>query len=223
MAVNTGIYDPSYQAGQTLAYKPYFKYLKEQEGIKEGKASSRKVGMASATLYGKYNKALMEREYLNKMTPGTAASPGVTAKSGKAAYKYVSPSDQSMGQKISTSLAPGDKSFGLTEAGKEAGMAAPKGKDIKGLFSKQSVGDQTRAMGLSKSMGSLMGAYQVGSGASTVFDPKASTTRKIAGAVNVGLGANALLATIGATQAWNPVGWGALAVGAGATLADMFG
>ena len=62
----------------------------------------------------------------------------------------------------------------------------------------------------------------MGTGLSTVFDPKSSDTRKVAGGVSAVLGANALLA-LGGANAWNPVGWGALAVGAGATLADYFG
>jgi len=68
--------------------------------------------------------------------------------------------------------------------------------------------------------GKAIASLQVGAGLYGLTDPKGTTAQKVGAGVSTALGANTLLA-YGGANLWNPTGWGALAAGVGATLAQV--
>ena len=67
--------------------------------------------------------------------------------------------------------------------------------------------------------GKAIAGLQVGAGLYGLADPKGTTAQKVGAGVSTALGINTLLAYSSANL-WNPTGWGALAAGVGATLAQ---
>ena len=222
------IYDETGRVGQIKAYKQYFQDMQKVEEEGKGAAASRKMGFAAS-------KGL--KEFTDFMSP-TKLTEG-----GTSIFKPQVPKGNIF-QKVGQKLAGHDLSTAvLTPEAKTAGYELAEGRyNVLGKTKKPTVltkydptkidaggkftgpGEEVSKQfgGAGTKLGSILGAYLMGTGLSTVFDPKSSDTRKVAGGVSAVLGANALLA-LGGANAWNPVGCGALAVGAGATLADYFG
>lgn len=212
-------YDTSGQVGMALADREYFNKMKDLESEEKGKKSSRKFGMASTKGLQMYSKSMGP----SKLTVG-----------GESIFKSSPPSGnwlERVGQKLT---GPDLRTVELTKEAGEAGYSLGTGKyNVLGKIKEAKTlekGGETVAKqfgkpgvgGLSTKVGGLLGAYQLGTGLTTAFDPHASVKRKVGGVTSAALGANALLA-LGGANVWNPVGWGALAVGAGAAALDYFG
>ena len=225
-------YDPSGQIGAVKAKRKYFQDMEAIQAEKKGKASGRKLGMAGS-------KAV--KEFTEFMSPSEFKVPSIGKDGTTSLFKPTAPSGN-LFDRIGTRLAGTDLSKAkLTKDAIASGYSIDKstykplfGKptaryDLKKMTSFTDKGSlakpthetvSTQYGGAGTKVGGLLGAYQLGTGLSTVFDPYASGTRKVAGGVNAALGANALLA-LGGANLWNPVGWGAGIVGLGATAADM--
>ena len=208
------IYDTTGQVGITKAYKQYFKELEDLESAREGKKSSRKLGIASAKGVKEFSEFM---------------SPSKLMVDSKSIFKSPAPTGNIFERIGQRALGPDLTKVELTEKAVEEGYKIGEGSyNVLGktksptVLSKGGEEVSTQFGGAGTKVGGLLGAYQMGSGLSTVFDPHASDVRKVAGGVNVALGANALLA-MGGANVWNPMGWAALGIGGAATLADMFG
>ena len=247
-----GIYDPTGGVGRTLASKKYFEELQELAGERESKAASRKLGISSAQGLKKASEFFSPAKLtvdskdfgiaksIFKDTPPTVGKLDLTGT--KNIFEKIGKTGENIFEKIGQRLGPDLNTAELTQEAIDAGYEISKGRyNVLGQIEKPSVLSKTsmvtdkagklvpkteevsKQFGKAGSkVGSLLGAYQVGSGLSTAFDPKASGTRKVAGVANAALGANALLAMAGANL-WNPMGPMALFAGGVASLADMFG
>ena len=208
-------YDSSGNVGTSLAYQQYFRNMEKIQRERKSKEAGRKLGMSSA-------KGV--KEFQQFMSPSSLSV-------NKASIFQDTAPTGNLFERIGQRLSGPDLSKAkLTEDAIGAGYDISKGsyKPMLGKTTEKSVlkkGGETVSEqfgGPGTKVGGLMGAYQMGSGLATVFDPDASDIRKWAGGANVALGANALLA-LGGANVWNPLGPIALLGGGVATLADMFG
>jgi len=246
------IYDTTGQVGITKAYKQYFKQMKEEEAAGKGKVASRKMGFAASKGVKEFTDFMSPSKLMEggksifqpqvpkgnlferigqKLTGPDLSKVKLTEEAiaegygirEKVAHHPLLPKHGKLAKTINPmELTKGTVVDVTEEAIAKGAKPGTKIVDPK-VLSRQHVLDKGLVKGGGgTAIGSLLGAYQAGSGLATAFDPKSSGTRKVAGISNVVLGANALLA-LGGANIWNPMGWGALTAGAGATIADMFG
>ena len=226
------IYDTTGKVGITKAYKQYFERLKDLESEKEGKKSSRKLGIASAKGVKEFSDFVGPSKLTvdsKSIFEPSAPTGNLFERIGQRALgpdltkveltKEATEAGYAIG-KVQASGKVGPNPIGTVKPGGGYTQFSPSGKPV--ALTKGGETVSTQYGGAGTKIGGLLGAYQIGSGLSTAFDPHASDVRKVAGGVNVALGANALLGFAGANL-WNPLGLGAGIVGGAATLADIFG